>query len=131
MRVKLFNNMIGRTFDSVSGKIYGNELELIATDGSKFRFEHDQDCCESVRIEEIIGDLSDLVGPPLLVAEEVSSEYPLGVGESEENPADSYTWTFYRFATINGSITIRFLGESNGYYGETAEYYEELAAQIN
>jgi hypothetical protein len=35
---------------------------------------HDQDCCESVRIEEIIGDLKDLIGSPILEAEEVSSD---------------------------------------------------------
>jgi hypothetical protein len=55
----------------------------------------------------------------LVQAEEVSSEGAEPPGESWE----SYTWTFYKFSTVKGSVTIRWLGESNGYYGEGVSYY--------
>ena len=73
----------------------------------------DGDMCNdvSVRIEDICGDLNDLVGSPFLMAEAVTNEAPLD---------DESTWTFYKFATIKGSVTVRFRGDSNGYYCEKA-----------
>ena len=79
------------------------------------RFQHHQDCCEHVYIEDICGDLNDLVGSPLLEAEEVS-DYDAGpLVEYEE----SHTWTFYKFATRKGFVTVRWYGSSNGYYSES------------
>jgi hypothetical protein len=103
--------------DDVSSS--GDEMVFKSDDGKIFKFLHYQDCCENVGIEDICGDLSDLVGSPLLVAEEVSN---LG----EDTPADDRegTWTFYKFATVKGNVTVRWLGTSNGYYSEGVSYEE-------
>lgn len=73
-------------------------------------------------MEDICGDLNDLVGVPLLVSEEVHSNDPEPVPIQLVN--ESYTWTFYKFATTKGYVTIRFLGESNGYYSERVDFAE-------
>lgn len=106
-------SMVGRTFVSVAGEKGAEEMTFTDSAGRWVRFYHDQDCCESVQIEEIVGDTADLAGSPILRAEIVSSD-----GFRVPEGADSYTWTFYKFATIKGSVTVRWLGESNGYYSE-------------
>lgn len=90
--------------------------------GKKYYLMHQQDCCESVDIEDVVGDLSDLVGNPILVAEESLSHDSEGKDVSEY---DSCTWSFYKLATIKGYVDIRFFGTSNGYYSETANLYED------
>lgn len=75
-------------------------------------FFHDQDCCEDVSVDEVHGDVEDLLNTPLLSYEESSSdEPPLGC-----EPVECDTWTFYTFRTIKGTVTVRWFGTSNGYY---------------
>jgi len=109
-------DMIGKTFTSVVED--GDSLVFKSDDGWKFTFEHMQDCCESVSIEDVSGDLSDLIGTPLLVAEERDLRAPpLYAG------AESYTWTFYSFRTIKGTVDVRWYGSSNGYYSESVDFF--------
>lgn len=111
-------DMIGKTAASITPAEKGSdELLFVMTDGTQFKFYHYQDCCECVLIDDVCGDLSDLIGAPLLTAEEVSDVSPPDTSEF----AGSYTWTFYKFATIKGSVTVRWFGESNGYYSESVD----------
>ncbi len=115
--------MVGKIFVRVEGSAGDGEMLFETADGERFLFAHEQDCCESVRIEDVCGDILDLVGEPLLLAEEVSGY----IGPAPEY-ADSYTWTFYKFATRKGYVDVRWLGESNGYYGESVDlYYKGVA----
>ena len=112
-------NMVGKIFTSVTED--GDTLTF-ANDTELFVFYHSQDCCERVRIEDIVGDLSDLVGEPLLIADEVDGESP-----ADFEAYESYTWTFYKFATRKGYVDVRWLGESNGYYSESVNLgYEKV-----
>jgi hypothetical protein len=120
MKKKILKELKGKTIVSVKGKIYDNEMIFVTDTGESYRFYHKQDCCEMVSIEDIIGDMNDLIGSPIAMAEEITSN---------KNPKDikkeyqeSFTWTFYKFATIKGYVTIRWYGESNGCYSESVNF---------
>lgn len=113
------------TFDQLQGKTLvevkvqeDSNITFVTSTGESFEMYHDQDCCEHVRIESVVGDWKDMLGYPLLKAEESTNQ---------DNPpeyADSYTWTFYKLATIKGYVDIRWLGESNGYYSESVSLHK-------
>ena len=108
----------GKTLASLVNE--GDELVFKTTDGETYRMYHEQDCCEHVRIEDIVGDLQDLVGSEILIAEEVDGESP-----ADFEAYESYTWTFYKFATRKGYVDLRWLGESNGYYSEGVSFIKD------
>jgi hypothetical protein len=124
-------DLIGQTFDEVKRDTQGydeNEAITFYKNGKPvYSFYHNQDCCEGVSIEDIVGDLSDLVGSPILEAEEVTNRDD--PPPSNEYGYESYTWTYYKFATIKGHVNIRWFGESNGYYSESVDlhwWYDEV-----
>lgn len=98
----------------------GDEIVFTTTDGRRFRMWHEQDVTEGVWIEDICGDVQDLVGAPILVAEERTQEGDLADGSG------IYTWTFYELATIRGSVTIRWNGEAEGFYYSTSVSFAEI-----
>ena len=100
-------------------KLDEGDALVFKTEDATYALLHIQDCCETVTIEDIAGDLADLVGSPILVAEEVKSD---DLGQPKESYDESYTWTFYKFSTIKGSVTVRWYGTSNGYYSESVDF---------
>ncbi len=113
-------------FEEIKGKILTeiiisenkDEIIFICKDNSKYRLFHDQECCENVTIEDICGDMENLKDTPILLAEKIvdnSKSFTVNEYEDEEN---SHTWTFYKLSTIKESVTIRWYGESTGYYSE-------------
>jgi hypothetical protein len=117
--------LIGKTLILIDKK--GNE-ELIfhCENGEKYKMFHYQDCCEGVTIDDINGDLDDLIGTPILKAEEISNYEPTSEEEKQRTQdASEYgscTWTFYKLATIKGYVNIRWFGASNGYYSEYVSF---------
>jgi len=116
---RIFHQMIGKVMSSVTTHV-GESLRFIAETGEEFHFAHSQDCCESVSIEDIDGDLQDLVDSPLTMAEEVEGSQEPRV---QDYPDESFTWTYYKFATRKGYVTVRFYGASNGYYSEGVSFW--------
>lgn len=98
----------------------------------KFMMYHYQEGCESVFIEEIHGDMDDLIGNPVTLSECISnsmSEHETNATMAVINPIGQYSdechlWTFYKICTIKGCVTIRWLGESNGYYSMDVDFKE-------
>lgn len=122
MKIKIFERMIGVSFKSVDAT--DDTLIFLENNGRKHVFYHNQSCCESVYIDDIAGDLADLVDSPLLEAEEVVSDQDAGPPPSDYDGVDrcSYTWTFYKFSTLKGSVNIKWAGLSNGFYSESVNY---------
>lgn len=122
----------GLIFAKVEGKVNDKVVTFVtepSTDGSNlvrtFKMYHSQDCCEIVTLNDIAGDLSDLVGVTILEAYEESNSDPIE-GQIAQSSIydDSWTWTFYRFTTVKGTVVLRWLGTSNGYYSEGVSLYE-------
>lgn len=112
--------LLGKTLKSVSNpKSYDDEILFETEDGDTYKMYHSQGCCESVVVEEIVGDLEDLVGHPILTAEERTND-----DFEKDHTYESVTWTFYELRTIKGSVTIRWCGTSNGYYSEGVDFYK-------
>ena len=101
-----------------------DELVFTFSDGATARMWHKRECCEHVYLAEIVGDLADLVGSPVLTA---SVETQDG---GSDGPASHTTWTFYKLATARGYVTLRWLGESNGSYSESVSLSFALAAPL-
>ncbi len=118
-----FNELLGKIITEIHINI--DSIHFECEDGSEYTMFHMQDCCESVSIEDINGDLDDLIGSPILQAEEETSNEnpPNYVIESAYLP-ESFTWTFYKLATIKGYVTIRWYGSSNGHYSESVDLYK-------
>ena len=112
-------DMVGKVFTSV--KATGDTM-VFENETDRYVFFHAQNCCESVGINDIVGDLSDLENEVLVTADEVEGQSP-----ADFEAYDSYTWTFYKFATRKGYVDVRWLGESNGYYSESVDLgYEKV-----
>ena len=117
-----FSVLKGKTLTTVEGLEVGNYdyVKFTCEDGTVYIMEHEQDCCESVSIEDVVGNVSDLIGVPLLMADEVSDYDAPALAQYEE----SYTWTFYKLATVKGYVDIRWYGSSNGYYSESVSFWQ-------
>lgn len=116
-----FSTLLGMTLTAIKGELGDETLRFETSEGRAFQLHYHPDCCATCSLNDVAGDLADLVGSPIVQAEEVSN------ARAEPKPseyADSWTWTFYKLSTVKGSVTLRWLGESNGYYSESVTFEE-------
>ena len=119
-----FEDLLGKILSRIDVNKANDEIIFVEDSGKKYRMYHDQNCCESVSIEDICGNLDDLIGSPIIRASEDSNSETHPKGFIPEYEPDSFTWTFYNIATAKGHVTIRWYGESNGYYSESVDFEE-------
>ena len=112
-----FSTLVGKTLVEINGEKGEESIVFKTNNGEEYMLYHDQDCCEHVFVDDICGDLNDLLNCPILRAEENSNSE----GYPRDND-DSFTWTFYRLETVKGSVVIRWYGSSNGYYSESVDF---------
>ncbi len=109
-------------FQDLKGKIItkidvSEDEILFYTENEIYKLYHTQDCCESVYIEDICGDINWLIGSPVLLSEERLCEE-----DKKHEYDDCFLWTFYEISTQQGAVTIRWYGTSNGYYSVSVDF---------
>jgi len=113
-----FFELKGKIITSIDGSNSDDSDTIITTsDGSSYTLTHIQDCCEHVRVYGSVGNIDDVLNEEVIDAEDTN---PMDNPNAPDYKAyDSATWTQFRIVTNKGTFEIWWLGESNGYYGET------------
>lgn len=106
-----------RVIKSIEGLAkYSGYVVIRFDDGNEALFQHEQECCEYVTLEDF-GDAEadDFTGAVIHEAYESQRR------ETDSDEYESATWTFYRILTSNGPLVLRWIGRSNGYYSESVD----------
>lgn len=120
----LMAGMTYRTIEELKGETItliernqDEEIVFTCASGRRFRMYHNQDCCESVAIGSVDGDILSIVGRAIIRAREEP-------GHEDGGKYESVTFTDFILATETSEVTIHWVGESNGYYSESVEFIE-------
>jgi len=119
ININKFEDLKGQTITKID--FLKNEYDVYISgvifhvNDKKYLLTHIDECCESVTLEDVVGDWDDIINTPVLLAEERTN--------GPEN-GDTEQWTFYTIRTIKGSIDMRWYGESNGYYSMGVDFFE-------
>ena len=119
---ELLNLFKGKIITSIRGLHEGSEeVTIDFEDSTIFTQYHSQDCCESVEVSQVDGEIERHIGATIIDFKEkvVTNDMPeyIKVNEYEE----SATATFYTLVTSKGYLDWRWQGESNGYYSESVD----------
>ncbi|HGY9636215.1 hypothetical protein RDI61_01600 [Pseudomonas plecoglossicida] len=119
-----FDQLLGITLSEILEAEKGSgRIILLTACGRTFSMHHYDLCSEEVSLDDVEGDISDIVGSPITLAAKTTSP------DTPEDAQDrltqlSQTWTFYRIGTAKGLVVLRWFGESNGYYSEEVDFVE-------
>lgn len=123
-------SLLGETITEIQGMEKGSEeVTFRSASGRSWCMWYEPDCCAGCDIEDVCGDVADLIGSPIVMAEDVSNDASLVPPQDPKGySAESETWTFVKLATAKGYVTLRWYGSSNGYYSEEPSFRETTEA---
>ena len=99
--------------------VSGDSIMITLEDGTKYYFDHQQDCCENVSIYYWKGNYHDLFGKKLLYIDSDNDDF---IDETKDIYLDySNTCTTIKFVTDENTVISRWIGSSNGYYSESVD----------
>lgn len=113
--------LVGETLTHIDVDPKEDRILLTTKSGRTILIHHDQDCCESVRIEGTDGDLRELIGKPIVQATHEAVDRG---GPAPEDADTSWTRTTLTFKVDGATVISRWIGESNGYYSEDVDLKE-------
>lgn len=111
-----FSSLAGKTITSIEG-LNSDHVTIKTECGKTYGMRHFQDCCESVSLKEVLGNVDSIIGKEVRYANEDTSDCS---GEWS-----SGTRTTFTIHTNGGSLILIWEGYSNGYYGEGVSFYED------
>jgi|WetSurMetagenome_2_1015567.scaffolds.fasta_scaffold173822_1 hypothetical protein len=112
-----FSSFVGKTFTKIEGLNIGSDcVKFFTKSRDNYLMTSDEGLGVNdieIRLDDIVGDIEDLVNSPIVRAE-------ISCSKKDGEP----TWTFYIIGTQKGTVTLKWYGTSNGYYSEEVEIYE-------
>ena len=118
-------SLVGKTVtEAREPRVKDSFIGLKMSDGSHFIILHNQDCCESVELHDSSRPIGDLIGagPIVSASKDENREWPGDIPQPDY--LDSFTITTIILATATVEVRLRFIGTSNGYYGEGVDIEE-------
>jgi len=114
-----FSKLVGKSFQQVVVDDDSVTFVYAAFTGDIYTICHFDECCEDVYLEDVCGDIEDLIEEEILISELVTKE-----GDPLDPDHESNTWSFLKIGTRRGVVTFRWYGSSNGCYGESVGIYK-------
>lgn len=116
-----FNILIGKTISRIVVCKDPAFVYFYTNDGNYILHYKFVCSCTVGYVEDICGDLGDLIGVPVL-----SASFESNVNEfkpDDEHDHGTY-WNFYKISTVKGYVTIRYDVSSNEFYGFEVSFEE-------
>lgn len=111
--VKIIEELKGETIVDIRGMYQYSKIVIFCLlNGEKVAMYNTDESCGNdiqVQLEEVVGDPQDLLKSKIILAEQVSSD-------SEHTGVETEDWVFIKLGTIQGGVTLRWRGRSNGHY---------------
>lgn len=115
----IVEDLIGKVITDINGSEGDSCISFTTESGEVYEMYHAQECCESVTLEDVIGSWDDLIGHKIVDAYVSTNN---DTRKKENWLCNSFLWTFYTITSDLGTVTLRWYGESNGYYSERVEF---------